>query len=317
MAQASPAIGPMAGASMEPLQQNYRQLASRSSGKRLGWGRMDNAQQQRNEMGQKAQNVPQNLQEFKAKSPSPALVAVQSGADTSRLRKKKELAADEAKPAQAPATQQAFALDVPMPGEGGSAVPAQTKPADVEQLELPERGGWFRVNRRQSFPKLTSVDRQSTFSIDVDTASYSNVRRFLTQNMLPPKDAVRIEEMLNYFPYHDAPPPAASEDPFAVHVEVAGCPWNSQHRLARIGIAAKHIDQSRRPASNLVFLVDVSGSMDDPHKLPLVKWGLARLVEQLGENDRVAIVASARPRIGRVPAVYLLHQESRDHVGHR
>ena len=99
--------------------------------------------------------------------------------------------------------------------------------------------------------------------------------------------------MLNYFPYHDAPPPASSEDPFAVHVEVAGCPWNSQHRLARIGIAAKHIDQSRRPATNLVFLVDVSGSMDDPHKLPLVKWGLARLVEQLGENDRVAIVVYA------------------------
>ena len=84
-----------------------------------------------------------------------------------------------------------------------------------------------------------SKDRQSTFSIDVDTASYSNVRRFLTQNMLPPKDAVRIEEMLNYFPYHDAPPPDSSEDPFAVHVEVAGCPWNAQHRLARIGIAAK------------------------------------------------------------------------------
>ena len=85
----------------------------------------------------------------------------------------------------------------------------------------------------------------------------------------------------------------SSEHPFAVHVEVAGCPWNAQHRLARIGIAAKPIDQSQRPPSNLVFLVDVSGSMQQPNKLPLVQWGLQRLVEQLGENDQVAIVVYA------------------------
>jgi Ca-activated chloride channel family protein len=133
----------------------------------------------------------------------------------------------------------------------------------------------------------------STFSVDVDTASYANVRRFLTQNMLPPRDAVRIEELLNYFPYHDAPPAGDSADPFAVHVEVAGCPWNSANRLARIGIAARPIDQSRRPPSNLVFLVDVSGSMNEPNKLPLVQWGLARLVEQLSENDQIAIVVYA------------------------
>jgi len=133
----------------------------------------------------------------------------------------------------------------------------------------------------------------STFSIDVDTASYANVRRFLSQNMLPPKDAVRIEELLNYFPYRDTPPSSSSEHPFAVHVEVAGCPWNAEHRLARVGIAARAIDQSRRPASNLVFLVDVSGSMLQPDKLPLVQWGLQRLVEQLGENDQVAIVVYA------------------------
>ena len=136
-------------------------------------------------------------------------------------------------------------------------------------------------------------DPQSTYSIDVDTASYSNIRRFLTQNILPPKDAVRIEEMLNYFPYHDAPPSNSGDVPFAVHTEVAGCPWNAAHRLARIGIAARAIDQSRRPSSNLVFLIDVSGSMDRPDKLPLVKWGLQRLVEQLGENDRVAMVVYA------------------------
>ena len=136
-------------------------------------------------------------------------------------------------------------------------------------------------------------DPQSTFSIDVDTASYSNIRRSLNQNILPPKDDVRIEEMLNYFPYRDAPPSDADEVPFAVHTEVAGCPWNAEHRLVRIGIAARPIDQSRRPPSNLVFLIDVSGSMDQADKLPLVKWGLQRLVEQLGENDRVAIVVYA------------------------
>jgi Ca-activated chloride channel homolog len=140
---------------------------------------------------------------------------------------------------------------------------------------------------------LVTNERQSTFSIDVDTASYTLVRRFLNQNALPPPDAVRIEEMLNYFPYHDSPAADASDQPFAVHVEVAGCPWNAPHRLARIGIAAKPIDQSHRPPSNLVFLIDVSGSMAEPSKLPLVQWGLQRLVEQLGENDQIALVVYA------------------------
>ncbi len=138
-----------------------------------------------------------------------------------------------------------------------------------------------------------ATESLSTFSIDVDTASYANIRRFLTQNVLPPRDAVRIEEMLNYFTYDDEPPPASSEHPFAVHVETAGCPWNANHRLARIGIAARPIDQSKRPASNLVFLIDVSGSMADANKLPLVQWSLQRLVEQLGENDQIALVVYA------------------------
>ncbi len=137
-------------------------------------------------------------------------------------------------------------------------------------------------------------DPQSTFSIDVDTASYSNVRRFLNQNVLPPEDAVRIEEMLNYFPYHDAPPSDASDDPFAVHTEVAGCPWNAEHRLARIGIAARPIDQSRRPREQSRVSWSTSRARwIEPNKLPLVKWGLQRLVEQLGENDRVAMVVYA------------------------
>jgi Ca-activated chloride channel homolog len=131
----------------------------------------------------------------------------------------------------------------------------------------------------------------STFSVDVDTASYANIRRFLDHGALPPKDAVRIEEMLNYFTYNDAPP--RDDAPFAVHVEVAGCPWNADHRLARIGLMGRPIDNDRRPPSNLVFLVDVSGSMDMPNKIPLLKTSLQKMVQNLGENDRVAIVVYA------------------------
>jgi Ca-activated chloride channel family protein len=131
----------------------------------------------------------------------------------------------------------------------------------------------------------------STFSIDVDTASYANVRRFLSESRLPPADAVRIEELVNYFPYAYEPP--AGDAPFAVHTEVMGCPWEPSHRLVRIGLKAKEIPQDERPPSNLVFLLDVSGSMAMPDKLPLVKSALRLLVEQLRESDRVAIVVYA------------------------
>ena len=131
----------------------------------------------------------------------------------------------------------------------------------------------------------------STFSVDVDTASYANVRRFLNSHSLPPKDAVRIEEMLNYFTYHYAPP--ADERPFAVHAEVAACPWQPKHRLLRIALKGREIDLENRPASNLVFLVDVSGSMDNPAKLPLLKNALRLMIDKLGENDRVAMVVYA------------------------
>ncbi len=154
--------------------------------------------------------------------------------------------------------------------------------------------------------QATNKERLSTFSIDVDTAGYANVRRYLAQNLLPPRDAVRIEELLNYFPYDDKPPPASGPDPFAVHVEVAGCPWNAGHRLARIGIAARPIDQSRRPPSNLVFLLDVSGSMDE--ELPMIQWGLSQLVEQLNENDRVAIVVYASASGLVLPSKSCLHK---------
>jgi Ca-activated chloride channel family protein len=131
----------------------------------------------------------------------------------------------------------------------------------------------------------------STFSVDVDTASYANVRRFLAENRLPPADAVRIEELVNYFPYAYEPP--ANGAPFAVHTEVTGCPWEPEHRLVRIGLKAKEIPLGERPPSNLVFLVDVSGSMNEPAKLPLVKSALRLLVEQLRASDRVAMVVYA------------------------
>ena len=131
----------------------------------------------------------------------------------------------------------------------------------------------------------------ATFSIDVDTASYSNVRRFLTQNQLPPPDAVRIEELVNYFTYDYARPSGAQ--PIAATMSVTEAPWNPRNRLVRFAVKAREIEAGRRPASNLVFLIDVSGSMNTPQKLPLVKSGLKMLVDQLGENDVVSIVVYA------------------------
>lgn len=131
----------------------------------------------------------------------------------------------------------------------------------------------------------------STFSIDVDTASYANVRRFLKRGQLPPKDAVRIEEMINYFDYGYAPP--TGNIPFSANFAQATCPWNPQHKLVRIGLKGREIEQAERPPLNLVFLLDVSGSMNSQNKLPLVKRSMGMLVNQLDERDRVSIVVYA------------------------
>lgn len=131
----------------------------------------------------------------------------------------------------------------------------------------------------------------STFSIDVDKASYSNVRRFLTMNQLPPKEAVRIEEMINYFKYAYAQP--TGDDPFSIQTELSSCPWNTEHKLVHIGIQGKSIDYKQLKPSNLVFLVDVSSSMEEPNKLPLLKSSLKMLVQELSEKDHVALVAYA------------------------
>jgi len=131
----------------------------------------------------------------------------------------------------------------------------------------------------------------STFSIDVDPASYANVRRFLNYGQMPPKDAVRIEELINYFDY-DYPLPDDGR-PFSIIADAAPCPWNEDHRLVRIGIKGKEISRDKLPPTNLVFLIDVSGSMQSPDKLPLLKSAFKMLVNQLRPNDRIAIAVYA------------------------
>lgn len=138
---------------------------------------------------------------------------------------------------------------------------------------------------------LVRGNETSTFSIDVDTASYSNVRRFLTMGQRPPKGAVRIEELVNYFKY-DYPEPKAG-DPMSVNMDVSGCPWTPEHRLLRVGLKARELDQETRPQMNLIFLLDVSGSMQPEDRLPLIKKSLGLLVEKLGTNDTVGIAVYA------------------------
>lgn len=142
--------------------------------------------------------------------------------------------------------------------------------------------------------KRVSEHPLSTFSVDVDTASYSKVRDIILRaNQLPRPDAVRIEEMMNYFDYDYAAPDNDAPHPFIADVDITGCPWNTDHRLARIAIQGKAMKTKERPKSNLVFLIDTSGSMNQPNKLPLVVEGMKMLTKQLGADDRVAIVVYA------------------------
>jgi Ca-activated chloride channel homolog len=181
---------------------------------------------------------------------------------------------------------------------------------DARELEMQSVGGQRQQQDAQAGERYTRFDENpprtpseqplSTFSIDVDTASYANVRRFLTSGRLPPRDAVRIEEMVNYFRY-DYPQPVGDR-PFSVTLEAAECPWHSGRRLVRIGLEGCDIDRRERPAGNLVFLIDVSGSMAAANKLPLVKQALAMLVEELTENDSVAIVTYAGDAGVKLPA---------------
>jgi Ca-activated chloride channel family protein len=153
----------------------------------------------------------------------------------------------------------------------------------------------FNTEAYDAVPENAFLDAKanplSTFSIDVDTASYANVRRFLNSEQLPPSGAVRIEELVNYFPY--SYPQPDGDIPFSVNVETARAPWAPEHELVRIGIKGRELDAKNRPASNLVFLVDVSGSMQPENKLPLLRRSLRALVENLGPQDRVAIAVYA------------------------
>ncbi len=150
----------------------------------------------------------------------------------------------------------------------------------------------------EEYDKITDNEFQdvtkrplSTFSIDVDNASYSNTRRFLTQGQLPPKDAVRTEEFINYFVYDYKEP--SDEHPFTVHTEVSDCPWSPEHKLLHIGMKGMEVAKDKMPPSNLVFLIDVSGSMSAPEKLPLLKNAFRLLVKEMRPEDRVAIVTYA------------------------
>jgi Ca-activated chloride channel family protein len=172
----------------------------------------------------------------------------------------------------------------------------KSAPGELTEADMPSRyrqdfntATYDRVEENPFLPAATNP--LSTFSIDVDTASYSNVRRFINNGSLPPKDAVRVEEMINYFSYDYREP--EGDTPFSIDLDATACPWDSSHRLLRIGLKGREVANEKRPASNLVFLLDVSGSMMPVERLPLVKQAMRLLVEKLSEKDRVAIVIYA------------------------
>jgi Ca-activated chloride channel family protein len=176
----------------------------------------------------------------------------------------------------------------------GKKVPARRARRSLDGL-VRQDGREFDTEAYDDLPEnpffRVEDDPLSTFSIDVDTASYSVIRRMLRDERMPPAGAVRIEEMVNYFPYDYAQP--TGDDPFAVHLEVSACPWTPAHRLVRVGLKGRELDEGTRPAANLVFLLDVSGSMNNADKLPLLVRSMKLLTERLAERDRVAIVVYA------------------------
>jgi Ca-activated chloride channel family protein len=174
--------------------------------------------------------------------------------------------------------------------------PRTSAPGELSETELTSRyrqdfntATYDKVEENPFLPAATNP--LSTFSIDVDTASYSNVRRFINNGALPPKDAVRVEEMINYFSYDYREP--EGDKPFSIDLDSTECPWDTSHRLLRIGLKGREVANEKRPASNLVFLLDVSGSMNPAERLPLVKQAMRLLVEKLSEKDRVAVVVYA------------------------
>jgi Ca-activated chloride channel family protein len=194
-----------------------------------------------------------------------------------RGQRREMLARDGVAPAAAPAPVAGAGL----PGDVSADIRRRSAPWNTEEYA-----------HVQDNPFLgAKANPLSTFSIDVDRASYANVRRFLAQGQRPPKDAVRIEELVNYFRYDYAGP--SGRHPVAIHTELAPAPWQPAHRLLRIGVQGKKIDLREAPPNNLVFLIDVSGSMQPENKLPLLKRAFRLLVDELREQDRVAIVVYA------------------------
>ena len=182
-----------------------------------------------------------------------------------------------------------------MNSRSGILLDSISRPVPSSQREMRSTGVDYNTEAYDHIvenPYMSTLQNPlSTFSIDVDTASYANMRRFINQGQLPPKDAIRIEELINYFSYNYSNP--KGKDPFSVNVEVAESPWHDKYRLVRIALKGKSIDWSKRPVSNFVFLLDVSGSMSYQNKLPLLKKSLKLLLETMGENDRIAIVVYA------------------------
>ncbi len=191
-----------------------------------------------------------------------------------------------------PAQMEAQLQQKPLPASSPAAVGLIQSKDSSQKNEVAEKSNREAYNRIEENPFLrVSNSPLSTFSIDVDAASYSNVRRFINEGKLPPKDAVRLEELINYFTYEYPQP--KGDRPFSVATEVSEAPWNPAHRLVHIGLQGKNISTENLPSSNLVFLVDVSGSMDEPNKLPLLKSAFRMLVNELREKDRVTIVVYA------------------------
>ena len=224
--------------------------------------------------GQLAAGAPPAMDALAAKrfaAPAAPAAAPSRAADKSQLRQRAGVASDAS------------------PSEARKAVAPEMADRFIEPRGRLAGEGYAAIT--ESRPVSPKDQPLSTFSIDVDTASYANVRRFLDSGRLPPRDAVRIEELVNYFRY-DYPQPEG-DSAFSVTVDAAECPWNRGHRLVRIGLQGRTVDRDARPAGNLVFLIDVSGSMQAANKLPLVQQALTMLVEELSENDRVSIVTYA------------------------
>ena len=176
-------------------------------------------------------------------------------------------------------------------GELAVATPALIQPPPTQDMYYENRDRYEQVHGNPV--RLVTEEPVSTFSIDVDTAAYANMRRFLNEGTLPPVDAVRIEEFVNYFDYASYAVPKAADQPFAADMALFDSPWDPGRQLLRIGIRGYEIERATRPPARLVFLIDTSGSMSSQDKLPLVQRSLRMLVDQMEAEDSIGIVAYA------------------------